>query len=1027
MSIKPRLFFMRTILAVVLGLLLSGGLMAQDIVSGSVTSASTGEALSGATVLIKGTTQGSFTDEDGRYSVQANASDVLVVSYIGYERMEVEVGGQSTVDIALQPSERTLEEVVVTGYGTQRAKEVTSSITSVKVEDFNQGQVNDPTQLIQGKVAGLSIQRPGGDPNGGFTLRLRGLSTLGANTEPLIIIDGVVGANLQTVDPNDIQSIDVLKDGSAAAIYGSRASSGVILITTKKGIPGETSFEYNGFGTMESIANAVPTADKDEFLRLRGITVDLQAGPDDTPAAIADRKAALDRGANTNWMDQVTRTGYSQVHNLSMAGGFGSLTYRAALNYRNIDGVGRNTGFNQLNGRLNLTQKAFNDRLAVTFNLAATDRQSTFGFSEAFRYATVFTPTAPVMADEANDATIFNRYGGYYQIENFDYFNPVAIQDQSVNEGRLKRLLISGRAEFEIIEGLKAAAFYSVQQESDLFGQYYDKEGYFRGINQNGYLERYAEDRTNEQFDLTGTYNGDFGNTSLEVLGGYSYQQFDNQAFGLQSGNIISNQTSYFNPFIATSGTNSSSSPGRTGFRSEYRVIAFFGRARVSIDDTYYLMASMRREGASRLGDNNKWGNFPAFSAGVNLANLMNTSAVDELKLRAGYGVTGNIPPSSLLTQTLYGQSNFFFYNGDYVPAYGPFRNANPDLKWEQKAETDIGIDFAFMDYRLTGTIDWYRRTTRDFIFEVVVPVPPNFASRTWVNLEDVALVNTGVEASVGYLFGDENMSYEPRIIFSTYNTVLDTLDVADPQFTFFSGGEDPFFEDFSTSPGAPGLNNLPTQRIFPGQAIGQFYGLEVDAANPVNENGGYNYVDQNGDGNIDDDDKTVIGNGLPDFTLNIQNTFKFGNLDFSFFIRGVFGHDLLNLYRVFYEPLNSRLVDNLVVTEYFNENLTATPEYNSYYIEDGDFVSLDNFSLGYNFDVNPRSGFDKVRVYLSGQNLMMLTNYSGVDPSIRYNDPGSVDNGGVATGNNPLAPGIDRRNTYFRTRSFTLGVNLSF
>ena len=1030
MSIKPRLFLMKAFLATVFGLLLSGGLWAQQVVSGTVTSADSGEPLSGATVLIKGTTQGSFTDESGQYSVQAEAAAVLVVSYIGYQRTEVEVGGRSSIDIALAPSDKTLDEVVVTGYGTQRAREVTSSITSVKVEDFNQGQVNDPTQLIQGKVAGLSIQRPGGDPNGGFTLRLRGLSTLGANTEPLIIIDGVVGANLQTVDPNDIQSIDVLKDGSAAAIYGSRASSGVILITTKKGIPGEATFEYNGFGTIENIANAVPTADRDEFLRLRAETVRLQASDDDPQDVIDERIAALDRGANTNWLDEVTRTAYSQVHNLSMAGGFGNMTYRAALNYRDIDGVGRITGFNQLNGRLNLTQKAFDDRLAVTINLAATDRQSQFGFSEAFRYATTFTPTAPVFADEAEQPVIFNRFGGYNQIENFDYFNPVGVQEQSINEGRQKRLLISGRAEFEIIEGLKAAAFYSIQQESDLFGQYYEKDGYFRGFNKNGYLERFTEDRTNEQFDLTGTYNGDFGSTSLELLGGYSYQQFDNQSFGLQAGDIITDQTTYFNPFFATDPTNLSSVPGRTGGRSEYRVIAFFGRARVSIDDTYYLMASLRREGASRLGANNKWGNFPAFSGGVNLANLMDVGSVNELKLRAGYGVTGNIPPQSLLPQLRYGQSNFFFFNGEYVPAYGPTTNPNPNLKWEQKAETNVGIDFSLLDYRLTGTIDVYQRTTRDFIFEVIVPVPPNFADRTWVNLEDVALVNQGLEASVGYLFGDENMSYEPRVIFSTFNTILDTLDVEDPEFTFFSGGADAFFEDPATSPGAPGLNNNPTQRIFPGQQIGQFFGLEVDEANPVNEDGGYNYIDQNDDGVINDDDRAVIGNGLPDFTLNIQNTFKFGNLDMSFFIRGVFGHDLINMYRVFYEPLNSRVVDNLVTTQYQREDLTATPEFNSYYVEDGDFVALDNFSIGYNFNVNPSSDFNKVRVYLSGQNLFFLTDYSGVDPSIRYNDPGASDNGGFASRQfnpSPLAPGIDRRSTYFRTRSFTLGVNLSF
>lgn len=1042
MSNKLHSFTLRGLLLMAWALLLSSAVYAQQV-TGTVASSSSGEPLAGATVLIKGTTQGVFTDEDGKFSIKAADDDVLQVSYIGYVRKEIPVNGQSTIDVSLDPSEKTLEEVVVTGYGTQRAREVTSSITSVKAEDFNQGQVNDPTQLIQGKVAGLSIQRPGGDPNGGFTLRLRGLSTLGANTEPLIIIDGVVGASLQTIDPNDIQSIDVLKDGSAAAIYGSRASSGVIIITTKKGVTGETSFNYNGFATYEQVARGVQVADRGRWLELRERTVDIQAGLADdppTPAEIQATKASLDRGGNTNWLDEVTAPSLSQVHNLSLAGGFGGLTYRASINYRDIDGVGyyqdddngnsRRTGFNQLNGRLNLTQKAFGDRLTVSVNLAATDRRSRFGFSEAFRYATTFAPAAPVLADPAESPIIADRYAGFNQIENFDYFNPVAIQQQTLNEGRLKRLLLSGRAEFEIVRGLKAAAFYSIQQESDLFGQYYDKASYFRGIGKNGYLERFAEDRTNQQLDLTSTYDQSFGNTDLEILGGYSYQQFDNQSFGLQAGNIISDQTSFYNPFFATDPTNLSSVPGRTGGRQEYRVIAFFGRARLNIDDTYFLMASYRREGASRLGENNKWGDFPALSAGVNLANLVDIPAVNEFKLRAGYGVTGNIPPASNLTRILYAQSNFFFFNGDYVPAYGPVRNPNPDLKWEQKGEFDVGFDFSLLDYRLTGSFDYYNRVTRDFIFETVVPVPPNFAPRTWVNLEDVVLRNQGYEASVGYRFGNNDLYYEPRVIFSTFQTVLDTLDVEDPQFTFFSEGENPFFEDPLTVAGAPGLNDNPIQRIFPGQEIGQFYGFEVDENNPINEEGRWNYVDQDGDGDIDDDDRTVIGNGLPDFTLNFQNTFRFGNLDLSFFIRGVFGHDLANLYRVFYEPLNSRLVDNVVETDLFLEDLVETPFFNSYYVEDADYVALDNFSIGYNFNVNDRSGFSKIRVYVSGQNLAYLTNYTGVDPSVRYNDPGSADNGGRPAREfnaSPLSPGIDRRNTYFRTRSFTAGVNLNF
>lgn len=1006
-------------------LLLGAGAAYGQTVSGTIVG--DGEALESVTVIVEGTTIGTFSDENGKYSLTADgiSSKNLIFKYVGYQDQIIAVNGRSTVDVTMSPN-LSIDEVVVTGYGTAKSREVTSAISTVKAEDFNQGQVNDPTQLIQGKVAGLSIAAPGGDPNSQATIRLRGLSTLGANAEPLVVIDGVIGASLETVDPNDIQSVDILKDASAAAIYGSRASSGVLIITTKKGLAGSTRFDYNGFATFEGIANQVSVANKADYLRYREQTVRLQADPSDSEAVIRDRINNLDKGADTDWMDAVAQSSISQVHNLSMSGGTKGLTYRASVNFRDINGINPGTGFNQLNGRLNMQQKAFNDKLTVTFNVSATERRSNFGFNEAFRYATVFTPTAPVNVGASDP--LFDTYGGYFQLENFDYFNPVGIQEQGQNTGTLKDLLLSIKGEYEIMDGLKASVSYSQNRESDIFGQYYSKQAYFRGTNKNGYAERFSEDRRNELFEIVGTYNTSFGDNDLEILAGYSHQELGMENFGIRVGDFISDETGFNNPFFGQNITDLVNQPGLTGTAEESKVIGFFGRARLNINETFYLTAAVRQEGSTRLGAENKWGTFPSVSAGLNITNLVDIGGVDDLKLRVGYGVTGALPPSPYLSIVRYTQANSFFFNGNYVPAYGPSQNANPNLKWEQKAEFDVGVDFAALDYKLTGTIDYYSRTTSDFIYQVIVPVPPNFADRTWANLEDVVLRNNGIELSVGYLVEGSNSSWEPRLVFSTFNTVLDTLDVVDPEFSFFSGTG--FFEDPATSPGAPGLNNNPTMRVLPGQELGLFYGLDVDKDNPVNENGGYNYIDQNGDGAIDDADKTILGTGLPDFSIGFNNTFRFGDLDLSFFIRGDFGHDLINMYRVFYEPVNSRVLDNLVITDYFNENLTATPEFNGYYVEDGDFICLDNMSLGYTFDVSNSSNFDKVRLYVSGRNLLYFTNYQGVDPNIRYTDPGSTDNGNRADREfdpSALAPGIDRRNTYFRTRQFSVGVNLGF
>jgi TonB-linked SusC/RagA family outer membrane protein len=989
------------------GVAMSNFAFAQRTIKGVVTDAESGEELIGANILVVGTSIGTITDIDGSYSLNVPAGATqLEFSYTGYTPQILDLGASNVMDVRLSPGS-VLDEVVVVGYGTQRVREVTGAVASIKAEDFNAGNVNDPIQLIQGKVAGLSIARVGGDPNGASTLRLRGLSTLGANTAPLVIIDGVIGASLNTVDPTDIASIDVLKDGSAAAIYGTRASSGVIIVTTKRGQAGQTSVEYNTYLAAEQIARAVPVMTAAEFREVR---------------------PTQDLGSETNWMDQVTRTALSHVHNLSFSGGVGKTTYRAALNYRDIQGVSIASGFQQLNGRLNLSQKAFNDRLTISLDLSATERNANFGFNEAFRYATTYNPTAPVFLEPGQP--LFNRYGGYFQLENFDYFNPLAILEQNFNQGKLKTILTSLRGDYKLADGLVVSAFYSNQRNSDLFGQYYSKESYFRGINRNGLASRFAEERVTQLFESTINYEKAVGKTRMNLLGGYSYQDFFIENISMEAGDFISDAITFNNIGSSLDIARGLASMG--SYAEDYKIIAFFGRANFSFDDTYYLSGAVRYEGSSRFGANNRWNPFFSISGGVTLSNLFDVSGIDNLKLRVGYGTTGNLPPASYLSQLLFEPGQRFYYNGEYVASLSPTRNANPDLSWETKGELNAGLDFALFDYKLTGSFDYYNRVTRDLLYEVPVPVPPNLAGRTWGNLEDVVLRNSGVELNIGYLFQKpgSSFSYEPRLLFGTYNTVLDTVSLSDEQrenlnFSFFQSGGRYF--DFLTSPGAPGLNNDPSMVVIAGERIGQFFGFQYEG---VDEAGNFIYTDVNGDGVIDGQDEIAFGNALPLYSIGLNNTFRYKNFDFNFFLRGDFGHELANMYRVFYEPLGSRPIENLVQTQYFNENLTASPLFNSHYVENASYITLDNITLGYTVQLPAGSSFNRLRFYLTGQNLFVITNYSGVDPTPRYADTGAADNGGRPAREfnpDPLFPGMDRRNTYFRTRGVILGLNVGF
>lgn len=997
MKIKPLKSLM------VVGAFLCFGLTQAQEVTGTVSDAN--GPLPGASVVVQGTTTGTQTDFDGNYTIAVNEGATLVFSYIGFKTAEIEVAGQTTIDITLEEDAQALDEVVVTGYGSQSKKEITTAITSVGAEDFNQGTVNDPTQLLQGKVAGMTIVNKGGDPNTNATIRLRGISTIGGNQEPLVVIDGVLGGSLNNVDPNDIANITVLKDGSAAAIYGTRGSSGVILVTTKSGKTGQPlQLSYNGQFATASIANQIEIMDAQQFLTAGG----------------------NDLGSATDWIDEVTQTSYSQVHNLAAVGGSDDVAYRVSMNFRKNDGILYNSGFRQINARTNLTARLFDDRLKIDFNTALTNRKSKFGYNEALRYAVTYNPTAPVFGNDAPFPFATSQYGGFFEtLGLFDSFNPASIARQAENDGVANTLNYSMNFNYRFTDHFSANVNFAGQTIKSTRDQYFPTTVLWNGNAVSPTARGRANFLTQEEefllFEGFATYMnnlGDLGNFTL--TGGYSFQEtdFNNVFFGL--GDFPPNVSFDFSNSIQTSqdlleaGRITANSSRRDGDR----IIAFFGRLNATFDDAIYLNASLRREGSSRFGTENQWGLFPAVALGADLNKYLQLDNVNLLKARVGYGVTGAIPPNVGLFATTFGVTNGA--NGQSGSGTSNGNNApNPDLKWEEKAELNFGLEYA--TDRLSATLDIYTRDINDFIINANVDAA--LFNGIGTRFENAGKLQTnGVEFTVNYDFIiNENLTYNSGLIFSTYKTTLK---------------ENPQGDQVIANLGSPGQNDTNVILVREGEEVGQIFGPRFSGE--VNEAGTPILVDINGDGQLitgqgsaldDNSDFEVLGKGLPDFELGWTNQVTVGNWDINAFFRGVFGHSLVNSFRAFYEPIiGSQASYNFINTELARPDI-KTAQFSSYYVEKADFVRLDNLAIGYNFEVN--SDYIKdIRLSLAGQNLFTITNYTGTDPEPALQDFGanSSPNSNIQRASpNPLAPGIDRRNSYFTSRTFTLGVNINF
>ena len=983
-------------LSMLLSLCMTAAFAQQGAIKGKILDEN-GEPIIGANVIEKGTTNGTITDLDGNYTLTVKnlKNAVLQVSYIGYNTVETPVKGQKTLDVKMASSVVNLGEVVAIGYGTQTRKEITGSVANVSQENFNKGVNRDAADLLQGKVAGLQITSGSGDVTRDSQIRLRGTSTLQNDQGPMIVIDGVPGGDMSTVSPSDIESISVLKDASSAAIYGSRAAGGVILITTKRGSGAKTTINYDGYLTVSGVANKPDMLNAQEWRE-----INKQLGND---ISVYDKY-----NADSDWFDALLRTGVSQNHSLSLSGGSSKSNYRASYTYLDRKGIARDNWMKRHSFRFQFQQRAINDRLRIGLTGAGTltDSQGTFG--DYFIAAYNNPPVIPIYNE---DGTYFTGNDNAY-----NQGNMVKAQDENYKLKKNNYFYGQGDLQFEIIQGLNVKAnLYKSRFSSDnsnwespdnaLGGG----SGNSLGDSSNGYARRSNFSWDRELMEWTANYNRAFGaeeKHKLDALLGYSWES-----------NAYQSQSSMATNFaIASMGANSIQTGNDlkignvTSSKNEYKLISFFARAHYSFDERYMITATVRRDGSSKFGANHKWGWFPSVSAAWGLSQegfMKDIKWISDLKLRAGWGVTGNqdglMPYKSLELYQAYGT---YYDNGGSSTAFRITQNANPDLKWEETAMFNIGIDFSLFNGRLGGTIEYYDKKTSDMLYNYSVPTPTYVYDKIAANVGDMS--NKGIEVML-------NLDVIRNKKFS-WNT---SINLAHNKNKITKLSNDLYSTDrvYVGDPWIRGASGVTSHIVEEGYPVGQFFMLKCEG---IDSNGKFIMVDLNGDGQISDDDRTYCGSAQPDLTFGWNNTFSWNRWDASFFIRGSLGQKVLNNPRAAYgnntyvAGANAMKGDDLTL---LRENSRVC----SYYLEDGSYARLDNMSIGYTFDTKKIDWLDKARIYVAAQNLFVITGYSGLDPEVE------VFRGEASDNNAGLDPGIEPRNYMPKARSFTFGVNLTF
>jgi TonB-dependent starch-binding outer membrane protein SusC len=961
-------------------------------ISGTVTDLQDGTPLIGVSVKDKNGAAGTSTNTDGRFTISVpETSTTLVFSYVGYDPKEVAIGDQTTLKVTLSASKTSLNEVVVVGYGTQRVKDATGSVASVGTEDFNKGVISSPEQLLQGRVSGVQITPSSGEPGAGVTINIRGASSIRSGNTPLFVVDGVpldnggtsggldFGAGtssarnpLSFINPNDIENISVLKDASAAAIYGSRGANGVILITTKKGSAGQ-GIQFQASSSVSSVAKEYDLLNANDFLRLAA-----GAGADAT---------AINLGANTDWQDLIYRPAYSQNYNVSFGGAKGSTNYRLNFGYDNQNGIIENSGLDRLTGRLNASQGFFKDKLRFDLSFTASNVKNTYapisdnaGFEGSLIGATLLAnPTYPVRNP---DGTYFDPGGSFR--------NPVNMLDLIDDSDENNRYLGNISGIWTIIPALSYKATFGFDRSDSRRETWMDPGlvGYsgtqnFRGIDvaavtENGRGVVQDLDLRSTLIEHTLTYDNKFGIHAFNLLGGFSYQEFkslgnNNIAWGQTGGQFVKSMDAFTNRL-----------PGTFGDSTKYELQSYFTRLNYSLNDKYLLTLTFRADGSSKFGENNKYGYFPAAAFKWKFMNEgFAPKGFDDLSLRLNYGLTGN--------QEFPAYASLGISQRQLVDRVDIITNASPDLKWETTTTYGAGLDFAILGGKLMGNIDYFNRTTEDLLF-LQDYAQPSAAIRRWVNLPG-KVVNTGVDLGLTFMaIQKERFSWELN-----YNATI--LDNSVEGF----GNRNVITGNIS----GQGLSGAYSQVIRNGYDLGSFYMLDFTGFS----NEGFATYGNNGL-------SSIVGSAIPKFTTSLTNNFTLGKFNASLFFNAATGFYIYNNTANAYFLKGSLKNGRNVTYDAANspENPLNSGSVSTRFLEKGDFLRLANASLGYTFDLMDAKAIKSLRVTLSGQNLFLITDYSGIDPEVSTNK---------ARDNVP-SRGIDYT-AYPSARTFTLSLNAGF
>jgi len=975
----------------------SAGVQAQKNVTGTVVDDS-GLPVPGAGVKNQATGKATVTDGNGKFSIEASEGQVLRISYIGYDTQDVTVGQSSVISVKLALAKNTnLKEVTVVavGYGTQGIKEVTSAVGHAGVEDFRQSGSRNPLDLIQGKIAGLSLTRPGGsNPNGGVSVQLRGSVTVTGSRSPLFVIDGIPGGNPDLLQQDDIASIDVLKDGSGAAIYGTSANAGVILITTKKGKAGPGVFEYSSYLRKEYLQNRPDYLTADEYRQ----------------KIASGQIKQQDFGSSTDFYnDLINHDNLSQNHNLSFSGGTEKTNYRASLNYRNLEGIAKQNGREEYTLRLNVNQRGLDDRLNIQMNLVTNFNKANLLGGGGWESESAKNPTLSNFNPDGSyrfDLTSTNEYARLFQETSY--------RKQQTTSGDVK-------ADLDIVKGLKASIFGSVVRNSYLDGQYRLKASENSVENTDfpngGYA--YRANFLSQAYAVEPTLN--YTNTfaqkhNITALAGYSYRYYMEERADMSNRGFINDL--FHEDNISQGAALGVGKATMSSNKNDNTLIAFFGRVNYAFDNKYLVQFILRREGSSKFGANYKWGNFPAVSAGWNITEegfMKNIPFVNYLKLRAGYGVTGNAPTDNNLSRvTLGGGGRYLYPDGNYYETYGPDRNPNPNLRWERKQEANIGLDFTLLNSRLTGSIDVFKRTTKDLLDSYTTPQPPYVRDNLQTNVGQIS--SKGIELGLSYMVIKNNdFSWNMDATASTLSNRLDSY------------SNDVFKVKFITRGGIGGAGDLGDAfTLFEGGKVGEFFGKRFAGFTPE---GKWLFYNRNGEkvlngqintsrNDLNQSDLAVIGNAVPKYYASWTNSFTYKNFDLRIFLRGKFDFDVLNTTALTYA--NRTWSGNLLSSTFDKyKDINDTYMFSDYYLESGSFVKLDEVTLGYNFKFKNKY-IRKLRLYATGQNLGTITGYTG-------NDPDFIQDNGIGNEIEGKSLGIDTRGPYPSTRSFVIGLNVGF